>query len=111
MAIPTGCARPAYSHHGVAGFAAVARVVPSCADKEPGHFVFGRERNNLESNVPFALGYHFTKLAIGYDEKRREDVTASRLVWDAQRSIRSNASSSTRRVGDERGERRRRSCG
>jgi hypothetical protein len=111
MAIPTGCARPAYPHHGVAGLAAVARVVPSCADKEPGHFVFGREKNNLESNVPFALGYHFTKLAIGYDEKRREDVTASRLVWDAQRSIRSNASSSTRRVGDERGERRRRSCG
>ena len=66
------------------------RCVLYCAEKEPRHFVFGQEKNNLESNVPFALGYPFTKLAIGYDEKRREDVTASRLVWDGQRSILSN---------------------
>ncbi len=54
---------------GSRAFAAVARVVPYCADKEPGHFVFGQEKNSLEPNVPFALGYHFTKLAVGYDEK------------------------------------------
>jgi hypothetical protein len=89
MAIPTA-ARDLLTR--IMGSRALRRrqVVPYCADKEPGHFVLGREKNNLESNVPFALGYPFTKLAIGYDEKRREDVTASRLVWDGQRSIRSN---------------------
>ena len=67
---------------GSRAFAAVATVVLYCAEKEPRHFVFGQEKNNLESNVPFALSYHFTKLAVGYDENRRKDVTASRLVWD-----------------------------
>jgi hypothetical protein len=68
---------------GSRAFAAVARVVLYCAEKEPGHCVFGQEKNNLESKVPFALGYDFTKLA-GYDEKRRKDITASRLVWDGR---------------------------
>jgi hypothetical protein len=103
-AIPTGCQRPAYPHHGSRAFAAVARVVLYCADKEPGHFVFGQEKNNLESNLPFALGYHFTKLRSATTRRGRKVVTASRLVWDGPESIRSNASSRQGGWGRARGE-------
>lgn len=105
--LPATC----YPHHGVEGLCAVARVVLYCAEKEPGHCVFGQEKNNLESNVPFALGYDFTKLAVGYDEKRRKAITASRLVWDGREIDSVERIVLDREGADERGERRRRSCG
>ena len=109
-AIPTGCQRPAYPHHGSRAFAAVARVVLYCADKEPGHFVFGQEKNNLESNVPFALGYHFTKLRSA--TTRRGAKSSRRVDWcgtDQNRFGRTHRPD--KESGDDREERRRRSCG